>query len=76
MKRLPTEFVARMVRLLGEEEFARYEESFHQNAVRAFRVNTEKISVEKFAQLSPFPLEPIPYVETGFYLEHDKIGRG
>ena len=74
MKQLPEAFVARMKHLLGEEEFARYQASFDQNAVRAFRVNTEKISVERFAEVAPFSLEPIPYVETGFYLNYDKIG--
>ena len=74
MKTLPAEFVQRMKRLLGEEEYARYEASFHQSAVRAFRVNTEKISVEEFAKIDPFSSEPIPYAETGFYLNYDKVG--
>jgi len=74
VKQLPVEFAARMKQLLGEEEFRLYEASFEQNAVRAFRVNTEKISVRDFSEIAPFPLEQIPYVETGFYLDHDKIG--
>lgn len=74
MKQLPAAFAARMKQLLGEEEFRLYEASFDQNAVRAFRVNTEKISVEDFTQITPFPSEPVPYVETGFYLDYDKIG--
>lgn len=63
-----------MKRLLGEEEFARYEASFKDEAVRAFRVNTEKISVTDFAQIDPFSSEQIPYAETGFYLNYDKVG--
>ena len=74
MKTLPAEFVQRMKRLLGEEEYARYEASFEQNAERAFRVNTEKISVAKFAGIDPFSSGPVPYVETGFYLQYDKVG--
>ena len=74
MKQLPIEFTERMKRLLGEEEFSLYEDSFHQNAVRAFRVNTEKISVQDFAAVNPFPCESVPYVETGFYFDYDKIG--
>ncbi len=74
MKELPVEFVTRMKQLLGQEEFRLYEDSFRQNAVRAFRVNTEKISVKDFAEIAPFPCEPVPYVETGFYLDYDKIG--
>lgn len=60
--------------MLGEEEFSLYENSFHQNAERAFRVNTEKISVKDFMDIDPFSSEPIPYVETGFYLNYDKVG--
>ena len=74
MKELPVEFATRMKQLLGEEEFRLYEDSFRQNAVRAFRVNTEKISVKDFTEIAPFPCEPVPYVETGFYLDYDKIG--
>lgn len=74
MKELPVEFVARMKQLLGEEEFRLYEDSFRENAVRAFRVNTEKISVKDFAEIDPFSSEQVPYVETGFYLDYDKVG--
>ena len=74
MKALPIEFVSRMKQLLGEEEYSLYEDSFRQNAVRAFRVNTEKISVKDFSEIDPFSSEPIPYVETGFYLNYDKVG--
>ena len=63
-----------MKQLLGEEEYSLYEDSFRQNAVRAFRVNTEKISVKDFSEIDPFSSEPIPYVETGFYLNYDKVG--
>ena len=63
-----------MKRLLGEEEYRLYEESFQQEAVRAFRVNTEKIPVKDFAEIAPFATERVPYVETGFYLDYDKIG--
>ena len=63
-----------MKQLLSEEEFKLYEASYDENAVRAFRVNTEKISVKDFAAIAPFAAEPIPYVETGFYLTQDKIG--
>ena len=74
MKELPVEFVARMKQLMSAEEFRLYEESYQQNAVRAFRVNTEKISVKDFAEIDPFSSGRVPYVETGFYLDYDKVG--
>lgn len=74
MKELPIAFTERMKRILGEEEFALYMESFHENAVRAFRVNTEKISVDDFLKVASFATERVPYVPTGFYLNCDRIG--
>ena len=74
MKELPLEFTARMKKILGEDGFSQYLHSFESPAVRAFRVNTEKISLEKFASINPFPGKQIPYVETGYYLEQEKAG--
>ena len=74
MKELPVEFVARMTSLLGEDGFSRYAASFEEPAVRAVRVNTEKISPDKFEKIDPFSSEKIPYVETGYYLNYDKVG--
>ena len=71
---LPVAFAERMKTLLGEDGFFQYEASFREPAVRAFRVNTEKISVEQFNAINPFASSPIPYVETGYYLEQEKIG--
>ena len=74
MKTLPPEFETRMKRLLGNEGYFRYVSSFDEPAVRAFRVNTDKISVEDFAAINPFSAERIPYVETGYYLDQEKAG--
>ncbi len=74
MKELPLAFTERMKKLLGEAEYSRYADSYNENAVKAFRVNTEKISVEEFEKIAPFAKERIAYTETGFYLDYDKIG--
>ena len=73
MKALPEAFVSRMKTLLGGE-YEAYEASFGESAVRAFRVNTNKISLEDFEKINIFSKEKIPYVETGYYLDYDKIG--
>ncbi len=70
---LPEEFKDRMKKLLGDE-FGDYEKSLDEKPVRAFRVNTDKISVEEFKKLCPFEIEQIPYVSNGFYFDYDKIG--
>ena len=73
MKQLPVEFENRMKMLLGDE-FEAFKKSYDESPVRAFRVNTEKISVEDFEKINPFPTGKIPYVENGFYFEYDGIG--
>lgn len=73
MKQLPQEFVTRMKTLLGDE-YEAYEKAINQPPVKAFRVNTEKISIVDFEKINPFGNEKIPYVKNGYYLEFDKIG--
>ncbi len=73
MINLPEKYKERMQRLLGED-FERYEKALGEPPVRAFRVNTDKISVEDFGKICPFPCERIPYCDNGFYFTYDKIG--
>ncbi|MBR2315988.1 MAG: RNA methyltransferase [Clostridia bacterium] len=73
MKILPEAFAARMKTLLGDEYDA-YLASLEQEPVRAFRVNTEKISLGDFDKINTLSDDRIPYVENGFYLHTDKIG--
>ena len=70
---LPAEFEARMKALLGDE-FADFQRSFDAPAVRALRVNTLKMSVERFLEICPFPVSPVPFCPQGFYFDHDGIG--
>ena len=73
MKQLPQEFLNRMETLLGEE-FDDFLKSYDLPPVKAFRVNTAKISVDDFEKLNIFGNEKIPYTENGFYLLYDKVG--
>lgn len=73
MKELPIKYKERMKALLGAE-FDNYVKAFSEEPVRAFRVNTDKISLEDFQKINIFSSEKIPYVENGFYLNFDKIG--
>lgn len=73
MKTLPPEYTARMKLLLGND-YIQYEEALSQPPVKAFRVNTDKISLEDFRRINPFGNEKIPYVDNGFYLDYDKAG--
>ncbi|MBQ8766871.1 MAG: RNA methyltransferase [Clostridia bacterium] len=73
MKQLPVEFQERMKTLLGDE-FEDFLKSYDEKPVRAFRVNTDKISLAEFQKLNIFSTEKIPYVENGFYFDYDGIG--
>ncbi len=73
MKELPLEFTSRMKNILGEE-YEQFERAMHEPAVKAFRVNTDKICLEDFERINVFGKEKIPYVETGRYLEYEKVG--
>ena len=73
MKQLPIEFENRMKTLLGEE-YEAFIKAFEEPPVRAFRVNTDKISLETFEKINHFSNEKIPYVENGFYFDYDGIG--
>ena len=73
MKQLPIEFENRMKTLLGDG-FLDYVKSLANPPVKAFRVNTGKISVQDFEKINPFGNENIPYVEGGYYLDYEKVG--
>ena len=69
---LQKEFEEKMKTLLGseyEEYTACYDEPRHYG----LRVNTAKISVEDFLKIAPWPLEPVPWIENGFYYDGDHI---
>ncbi len=73
MKQLPIDFVNRMKALLGDE-YPFYEKAINEPPVKAFRVNTSKISVSDFEKINPFGSEKIPYVDGGYYLDYEKVG--
>ena len=72
MKQLPQNFVDRMKALLGDE-YPLYEKAVNESPVKAFRVNTDKISIESFEKINPFGNEKIPYVQNGYYLDYEKV---
>ena len=45
-----------------------YEEPRHYG----LRVNTSKISIDRFLEIAPWPLRPIPWIENGFYYDGEK----
>ena len=70
---LPEAFEKRMKILLGND-FDKYISSLQDEPVKAFRVNTDKISIEDFEKINIFGSERIPYVKNGYYLNFEKAG--
>lgn len=73
MKELPKKYEERMKTLLGEE-FRDYKNALQTEPVKAFRINTDKISSEDFQKINIFGSEKIPYADNGFYLDYEKAG--
>lgn len=68
---LPEKYIETMKETLGDE-FDAYLESFNDTRLYGLRVNTLKISVEDFLKISPFKLEPIPWIKNGFYFSEEE----
>ena len=64
-------YAQRMRELLGEE-YAAYAACLREAPVRGIRVNTNKIAIEEFRPIAPFPLEPVPWEASGFYIAEEK----
>lgn len=71
--KLPEEFMDRMQKRLGEQ-YPAFLRSYDVPPYKGLRVNPLKISRNEFLKISPFPLEPIPWEENGFYVKEEKAG--
>lgn len=72
MRELPQEFCEKMQELLGEEYNA-YRQSLDQIPYTAFRINTNKVSVDTWDVICPFPQEPVAWTEKGRYYDSGQI---
>lgn len=73
MINLPAAFVSRMKTLL-KEDYDLFLNELSSPSKKALRVNTEKISLEVFEKICPFPIEKIPFSTNGYYFDYEKIG--
>ena len=69
---LPAAFVEKIKKLLGSE-FDEYIKCYDEKRFYGLRVNTKKISVEEFRKICPFEIEPIPWIENGFYYDGENV---
>ncbi|WP_018750501.1 RsmB/NOP family class I SAM-dependent RNA methyltransferase [Paenibacillus sanguinis] len=65
---LPIVFVERMRELLGEE-FAAFLASYEEPRYAGIRMNALKIGEAAFREWIPYELRPIPWCETGYYVD-------
>ncbi|WP_166242469.1 RsmB/NOP family class I SAM-dependent RNA methyltransferase [Paenibacillus turpanensis] len=63
---LPELFERRMKELLGPE-FPAFLQSYDEPRLYGFRMNPLKVTLEGWANISPFTTEPVPWCATGFY---------
>lgn len=68
-EKLPKAFVERMERLLPPEEFEGYLQSFDEKAYSALRVNSLKMTPERFCSMVDWQFEPVPWTKNGFYYQ-------
>lgn len=69
---LPIAFEQKMRELL-KDDYENYIRCYDESRWYGLRVNTKKISVEKFKEICPFEIWPIPWIENGFYYDGDKV---
>ena len=66
--RLPESFDRRIKEQLGSD-YDDYIACLERPMHHGIRINTTKISVEDFLEISPFNLKPVPWTENGFYYD-------
>lgn len=66
---LPIKYVETIKSIL-KDDYAAYEVALKEEVLAGIRINTSKISPEAFKELFPYHLEPIPWIENGFYCDN------
>ncbi|HBE85616.1 MAG TPA: SAM-dependent methyltransferase, partial [Lachnoclostridium sp.] len=71
-RKISEEFLNRMKDLLGEDEYEAYLKSFEEERLYGLRINTLKITPEKFTNMTTLKLKPVPWIYNGFYYEGEE----
>lgn len=74
MVNLPEQFLIRAQRQLGTA-YAEFIKSYDRQPYKAIRVNTLKITIEEFKNITPFELSPVSWEPNGFYVDEEKAGK-
>ncbi|MCI5822506.1 MAG: RsmF rRNA methyltransferase first C-terminal domain-containing protein [Lachnospiraceae bacterium] len=68
---IPKEFGERMKKMLPQEEYEAFIQSYDKERYQSLRFNPLKGERENFLQKTPFHLQPVPWEENGFYYEKE-----
>ena len=68
--KLPIEFEKRMKEMLGPD-YDKYLASFRLQSYQGLRVNTMKVSTEKFETISPVALKSVDWCPNGYYINYN-----
>ena len=73
-EKLPKKYTDRMKKQLGND-FEKYLSSLNENYIRGIRVNTEKVSIEKFEEIFDNSIEKLSFSNDGYILNsNEKLG--
>lgn len=70
---LPPAFLLRMQTILGDS-YGAFVDALCHDAVRSFRINTQKIDAARFLELCPLSKTPIAGLPDAFYTDEEKPG--
>ncbi|MBS4202111.1 RsmB/NOP family class I SAM-dependent RNA methyltransferase [Bacillus sp. FJAT-49732] len=68
---LPSDFLVKMKDLL-KDEYEDFYKSYQDPKKQGLRVNTLKVSIDHFIEISPFALDKIPWVKEGFFYKDEE----
>ena len=68
-QKLPAVFLETMEKLLGDD-FPEFLSSYDLPRRNGLRVNRLKVSSEEFCRTAPFPVEPVPWTDNGYFVDY------
>jgi NOL1/NOP2/sun family putative RNA methylase len=72
---LPSEFIVKFKHLLANEA-EKFFDTYNQSKQSGLRINPLKLTTTEWEDISPFALEPVPFVQTGYYYKPEQAQPG
>lgn len=68
---IPSDFESKFRQLMTPEEYDEFVSALNEERVTALRVNSLKVDMPTWNEISPFKTQPVPWSAYGFYLDDD-----